>query len=191
MHAVLLEVDVTGVEREAGFQGLREQIVPAISQLSGFQSGTWLTGNESSSALSLTVLDTEANAQIMAERFGIWIQFPDERNDLPLRGARSRRDRVTLTRSAVSTYPEYQGRRARALVGQNAEGWEVARTWCSTCGPPTCDTATAGHDPEAASCPGGPQFRASVLAGWLLAPGPILAVSDEARRASASTEFQQ
>jgi hypothetical protein len=54
-----------------GLQGLREQIVPAISQLSGFQSGTWLTGNESSSALSLTVWDTEANAQVMAERFGI------------------------------------------------------------------------------------------------------------------------
>ena len=52
-----------------GLEGLREQIVPAISQLSGFQSGTWLTGNESSSVLSLTVLDTEANAQVMAERF--------------------------------------------------------------------------------------------------------------------------
>ena len=101
------------------------------------------------------------------------MQSPDERNDLPLRGARSRRDRVTLTRSAVSTYPEYQGRRARALVGQNAEGRQVARTWCATCGPPICDTATAGHDPEAAACPGGRQFRASVLAAWLLAAGPI------------------
>lgn len=71
MHAVLIEVDVSGVAREAGLQGLREQIVPAISQLPGFQSGTWLSGNEDGKALSLTLWDTEANAQVMAERFGI------------------------------------------------------------------------------------------------------------------------
>jgi hypothetical protein len=71
MHAVLIEVNVSEVDREAGLQGLREQIVPAISQLPGFHSGTWLTGNEKGSALSLTLWDTEANAQIMAERFGI------------------------------------------------------------------------------------------------------------------------
>ncbi len=68
--AVLIEVDVSGVEREAGLQGLREQLVPAISQLPGFQSGTWLTGNENGNGLSLTLWNTEANAQVMAERFG-------------------------------------------------------------------------------------------------------------------------
>ena len=71
MHAVLIEVNVSEVGREAGLQGLREQIVPAISQLPGFQSGTWLTGNEKGNGLSLTLWDTEANAQVMAERFGI------------------------------------------------------------------------------------------------------------------------
>ncbi len=95
MYAVLIEVDVTGVGREAGLQGLREQIVPAISQLPGFQSGTWLAGNEKGNGLSLTLWDTEANAQVMAQRFGDRIQPPDERNDLPLRSARSRRNRVT------------------------------------------------------------------------------------------------
>lgn len=71
MHAVLIEVDVSGVEREAGLQGLRQQIVPAVSQLPGFQSGTWLAGNKEGKGLSLTLWDTEANALVMAERFGI------------------------------------------------------------------------------------------------------------------------
>ncbi len=70
MYAVLIEVDVSGVDRDAGLHGLREQIVPAVSQLPGFQSGTWLTGNDDGKGLSLTLWDTEANAQVMTERFG-------------------------------------------------------------------------------------------------------------------------
>ena len=38
-YAVLIEVDVTGVEREAGLAGLRERIVPAIRGMPGFQAG--------------------------------------------------------------------------------------------------------------------------------------------------------
>jgi hypothetical protein len=71
VHAVLIEVDVRGVQREAGLLALREQIVPAIRGLPGFQSGTWLTGNEDGKGLSLTVWDTEAHARVMADRFGI------------------------------------------------------------------------------------------------------------------------
>lgn len=33
MHAVLIEVDVNGVPREAGTTALREQIVPAVIAL--------------------------------------------------------------------------------------------------------------------------------------------------------------
>jgi hypothetical protein len=71
MHAVLIEVDVAGVDADAGLKGLREQIVPAIRALPGFSSGTWLTGNEAGKGLSLTVWDTEANARVMADRFGV------------------------------------------------------------------------------------------------------------------------
>jgi hypothetical protein len=70
MHAVLIEVDVGGVDREAGLMALREQVIPAIKQLPGFQSGTWLTGNEDGRGLSLTLWDGEENARTMAERFG-------------------------------------------------------------------------------------------------------------------------
>jgi hypothetical protein len=70
MYAVLIEVSVAGVPRDAGLMALRDQIVPAITQLPGFQSGTWLTGNEDDRGLSLTVWDSEENARAMAERFG-------------------------------------------------------------------------------------------------------------------------
>jgi hypothetical protein len=70
MHAVLIELDVSGVARDEGLKGLREQIVPAITALPGFQSGTWLTGNDSGLGLSLTVWDTKEHAEAMAARFG-------------------------------------------------------------------------------------------------------------------------
>ncbi|MBV8941276.1 MAG: hypothetical protein JO240_06065 [Solirubrobacterales bacterium] len=70
MHAVLIEVDVAGVDREQGTKALREQIVPAIKALPGFQAGTWLTGGADGRGLSLTLWDTEDNARVMADRFG-------------------------------------------------------------------------------------------------------------------------
>jgi hypothetical protein len=70
MHAVLIEVDVAGVDREQGINALREQIVPAIRAQPGFQSGTWLTGGPDGKGLSLTLWDAEDNARTMAARFG-------------------------------------------------------------------------------------------------------------------------
>jgi hypothetical protein len=70
MHAVLIEVDVGGVERDAGLAVLREHVVPAIGGMPGFQSGTWLLGDDQGRGLSLTLWDTESHAQAMAERFG-------------------------------------------------------------------------------------------------------------------------
>ena len=71
MVAVLIEVDVRGVERDAGLTALREQIIPVIKSLPGFQSGTWLTGNEDGKGLSLTLWDSDAKAQTMIDRFGV------------------------------------------------------------------------------------------------------------------------
>ena len=52
-------------------EALRDRIVPAIGSLPGFRSGIWLTGNEDGKGLSLTVWDTPADAQAMADRFGV------------------------------------------------------------------------------------------------------------------------
>jgi len=70
MYAVLMEVDVAGVDEEQGLAMLRGHIVPAVQQLSGFTSGTWLPGNEAGLGLSLTVWESEADARDMAAKFG-------------------------------------------------------------------------------------------------------------------------
>jgi hypothetical protein len=71
MKAVLIEVDVTGVDRDEGLEALRGRIVPAISGMAGFVSGTWLTGNEAERGLSLTVWESDEHARAFADRFGI------------------------------------------------------------------------------------------------------------------------
>jgi hypothetical protein len=70
MYAVLIELYVGAIAMEEGLKGLREQIVPAITALPGFQSGTWLTGNDMGLGLSLTVWDTRQHAEAMAAMFG-------------------------------------------------------------------------------------------------------------------------
>jgi hypothetical protein len=70
MRAVLIEVNVEGVDAQAGLDGLRNQLVPAIKALPGFLSGTWLTGNEHGRGLSLTIWKTDEHAQAFADRFG-------------------------------------------------------------------------------------------------------------------------
>jgi hypothetical protein len=70
MFAVLIEVDVAGVDPEEGLTVLRERVVPAIKALPGFSSGTWLPGGADGKGLSLTLWETEHDARAMADRFG-------------------------------------------------------------------------------------------------------------------------
>jgi hypothetical protein len=70
VHAVLIEVDVQGVDPEQGLTGLREYIVPAIKQIPGFHSGVWLPGNQDGKGLSLTLWDTPDAAREMARLYG-------------------------------------------------------------------------------------------------------------------------
>lgn len=70
MHAVLIEVDVRGVDPEHGLTTLRDQIVPMISNMPGFDSGAWLPGNDEGRGLSLTVWASRDDAQRMADTFG-------------------------------------------------------------------------------------------------------------------------
>jgi hypothetical protein len=64
MHAVLLEVDLSGTEREEGLN-LRETVVPRVKQAPGFQSGTWL-GPVAGKGLSIAVFEGEEKAQTIA-----------------------------------------------------------------------------------------------------------------------------
>lgn len=70
MFAVLIEVDVAGVDPEQGLIALREHVVPAIKALPGFVSGIWLTGGPDGKGLSLSLWESEGDASTMANRFG-------------------------------------------------------------------------------------------------------------------------
>jgi heme-degrading monooxygenase HmoA len=71
MHATLIEVNVTGVDRDEGLAGLRDHLVPAIKSMPGFVSGTWLTGGTDGRGLSLTVWATESAARAFADQFRV------------------------------------------------------------------------------------------------------------------------
>ncbi|HEX2086469.1 MAG TPA: hypothetical protein VHF89_12355 [Solirubrobacteraceae bacterium] len=67
MHAIIVEVDVSGADRETALQRLREEVVPRVSSLPGFQSGTWLRPREDAKGFSLMLFDSEENARTAAE----------------------------------------------------------------------------------------------------------------------------
>ena len=72
MHAVLIEVDTSGQpDPEAGLKGLREQVVPAVSQAPGFQAGYWLRPRDDANGTSLVLFDTEANAEAASQALGV------------------------------------------------------------------------------------------------------------------------
>jgi hypothetical protein len=100
MYAVLIEVDVTGVDPDQGLKALREQIVPSIKAMPGFQSGTWLPGNDDGKGLSLTLLGHRGERQRHGRSLRDRIQPRDERDGRPMRGPRGGRD-VALDRSSL------------------------------------------------------------------------------------------
>jgi hypothetical protein len=71
MWAVLIEVDVAGVPRDVGLQALREQIIPSIKALPGFQPGTWLPGNNDGRDYRLRSGTPRPTPKTRAERFRI------------------------------------------------------------------------------------------------------------------------
>jgi hypothetical protein len=71
MHALIVEVDVSGADRDQALQRLREEIVPRVKQAAGFESGTWLIPNENAKGFGLILFDTEENAQALASRFAV------------------------------------------------------------------------------------------------------------------------
>jgi len=63
MHAVIVKVDLSGVESpDAARQHLTEVVVPQVKQAPGFQYGTWLAPKDGKGA-SLIVFDSEENAK--------------------------------------------------------------------------------------------------------------------------------
>ena len=68
MHAVVVRVTIK--DREAATQGLRDDVVPAVSQAPGFVAGYWTRREDSDKGLSMIVFESEDAANETAARIG-------------------------------------------------------------------------------------------------------------------------
>jgi hypothetical protein len=66
MHAVVVRVTIK--DREAATQGLRDEVVPAVSQAPGFVAGYWTRKEGSDQGLSMVIVESEDAANAAAER---------------------------------------------------------------------------------------------------------------------------
>jgi hypothetical protein len=64
MHAVVVNVTVN--EEEPALKALREQVVPAVSQIPGFVTGYWT--RKGNSGLSMAVFESEGAATEASQR---------------------------------------------------------------------------------------------------------------------------
>jgi hypothetical protein len=65
MHAVVVRVTIN--DPEAATQGLKEDVVPTVSQVPGFVAGYWTRG-EGNDGLSMILFESEEAANAAAER---------------------------------------------------------------------------------------------------------------------------
>ena len=65
MHAVVVRVNIG--DPETAEQGLKEQVVPRVSQAPGFVAGYWTRADDGKNGLSMLVFDSEDSARRAAE----------------------------------------------------------------------------------------------------------------------------
>jgi hypothetical protein len=68
MHAVVVRVSISDVETAQ--KGLKEAVVPVVSQAPGFVAGYWTRSEDGSNGQSMIVFESEEAARAAAERLG-------------------------------------------------------------------------------------------------------------------------
>jgi hypothetical protein len=66
MHAVVVRVKIG--DPEIARKGLRDQVVPVVSQAPGFVAGYWTSSDDGHDGLSMAVFESEDAARAAAER---------------------------------------------------------------------------------------------------------------------------
>ena len=68
MHAVVVRVSIG--DAEIAQTGLREQVVPRVSQAPGFIAGYWTRADDGTNGLSMILFSSEDAARSASERIG-------------------------------------------------------------------------------------------------------------------------
>jgi hypothetical protein len=66
-YATFITVDNSGEDPEEGRRGLREELVPAMKALTGFQSAMFMTAYERGRGVGVVVFETLEQAESLAE----------------------------------------------------------------------------------------------------------------------------
>jgi hypothetical protein len=66
MHAVVVKVSIG--DPELAQQGLREKVIPRVSQAPGFVAGYWTRSDDGKNGLSMILLESEEAARAAAEQ---------------------------------------------------------------------------------------------------------------------------
>jgi hypothetical protein len=69
MYAVVVEVDNREEDPEEGRRGLREELAPAMRQLPGFVSATFMTAHERGVGIGVVVLETREGVERLSMVF--------------------------------------------------------------------------------------------------------------------------
>jgi hypothetical protein len=75
MHAVVVRVSISDVETAQ--KGLKEEVVPVVSQAPGFVAGYWTRSDDGSNGQSMIVFESEEAARAAAERLGSGTNVPE------------------------------------------------------------------------------------------------------------------
>ena len=62
-YAAVIEVDNSGEDPDKGRRALRDELVPTMKMLDGFQSGLFLTAYEHGRDIAVVVFDTREHAE--------------------------------------------------------------------------------------------------------------------------------
>jgi hypothetical protein len=62
-HALVAKVDLEGRSPDETDRVLNEQVIPAVKQAPGFQSGVWVRSPDGKVGMGVVVFDSESNAK--------------------------------------------------------------------------------------------------------------------------------
>jgi hypothetical protein len=69
-HALVTQVSLEGRDPSEGEKALKDQVIPTVKELPGFERGVWLRSADGSTGMGVVVFDSEEHAKAAEARMG-------------------------------------------------------------------------------------------------------------------------